>query len=40
MKRGKFIVIDGGEGAGKTTVLKVAKEIFGGKILDPSVLRR
>src|SRR3989344_3802901 len=31
--RGKFIVIDGGEGAGKTTVLKAAKEIFGRKVL-------
>src|SRR3989344_5526274 len=33
MHRGKFIVIDGGEGAGKTSILATAKKFFGSAIL-------
>ena len=33
MKKGKFIVLDSGEGAGKTLQLNKAKEYFGDKIL-------
>jgi len=32
MKKGKFIVIDSGEGAGKTTQIKRVKEFFGDKV--------
>jgi dTMP kinase len=32
-KKGKFIVLDSGEGAGKTLQLKRAEEFFGDKIL-------
>src|SRR6185436_4968326 len=32
-KRGKFIVVDGGEGAGKTTLIEEAKKVFGDRIL-------
>ncbi|MEI6042719.1 MAG: dTMP kinase [bacterium] len=32
-KRGKFIVIEGGEGAGKSSQLKSIKEIYGDKVI-------
>lgn len=33
MQKGKFIVIEGGEGAGKSTMIKAIKEIFGDKFV-------
>jgi dTMP kinase len=33
MKKGKFIVLEGGEGSGKGTMMNVAKENFGGSLL-------
>lgn len=33
MQKGKFIVIEGGEGAGKSTMIKAVKDVFGDKFV-------